>query len=75
MNICGDNVNIGSTVIGDGMVVHPKKDKKSAVQKCDILVHASIVFYSILLHILGSRQLESQQVTHGCAYIFGQRSN
>ena len=77
MNIRGDNVNIGSAVIGDGMLVHPKKDMKSANQKFHIVVHAFTLFYSILLHIVGillhivgSRQFESQQVTHGCAYTF-----
>ena len=77
MSIYGDDVNIGSAVICDGTLVHPKKEKNSTVQKFYIGVHASILFYSILLHIVGillhivgSRQFESQQVTHGCAYTF-----
>ena len=65
MSIYGDDVNIGSAVICDGTLVHPKKEKNSTVQKFYIGVHASIVFWFFQLHIVGSRQYESQHVIHG----------
>ena len=65
MSIYGDDVNIGSAVICDGTLVHPKKEKKSTVQKFHIGVHASMLLLSFQLHIVGSRQYESQHVIHG----------